>query len=202
MIQRTIIRPQALYKWEEAYYYTNFDWPQIFQIPYKVNSDTQIQSMQYQILNRYFPTKHTLSIWYKNHDKKCEFCTCDEETLEHYFYDCADIKALWKSLMTWFKSIFHITFPLGRLDIIFGIMNNHQEPVLKALNYCILFGKLFIRKQKMKGENNFTLKTFLIKLSKRLETEKYIAMENDKVENFDTIYGQLYEKCLDDGFAF
>ena len=29
-------RPTALYKWEEMYYYADFDWTILFKIPYKV----------------------------------------------------------------------------------------------------------------------------------------------------------------------
>ena len=28
--------PTALYKWEEMYYYADFDWPILFKIPYKI----------------------------------------------------------------------------------------------------------------------------------------------------------------------
>ena len=37
LITRKYIRPTALYKWEETYFYASFDWQQIFRIPYICN---------------------------------------------------------------------------------------------------------------------------------------------------------------------
>ena len=37
-------RPTALYKWNEMYYYADFDWPILFKIPYKVVHEMDIHS--------------------------------------------------------------------------------------------------------------------------------------------------------------
>ena len=46
--------PTAVLKWEELYYYIDFDWKSVFKLPYETTCETSLQSMQYQILNRYF----------------------------------------------------------------------------------------------------------------------------------------------------
>ena len=35
-------RRTALYRWEEMYYYADFDWPVLFKIPYKVARETDV----------------------------------------------------------------------------------------------------------------------------------------------------------------
>ena len=46
-------RPTALYRWEEMYYYADFDWPVLFNISYKVARETDVQSLQFKIINTY-----------------------------------------------------------------------------------------------------------------------------------------------------
>ena len=36
---------------EEMYYYGDFDWPVLFDIAYKVARETDVQSLQFKILN-------------------------------------------------------------------------------------------------------------------------------------------------------
>jgi len=72
-------------KWKELYYFVDFDWKNIFALPYEITSETSLQSMQYQIIIRYFPCKSFVGLWNNDIDTKCTLCN-DEETLEHYFF--------------------------------------------------------------------------------------------------------------------
>ena len=67
-------RPTALEKWEELYYYVQFNWKHIFSLPYLTASETSLQSMQFQIINRYFPCKSIVNNWYSDEDEKCPIC--------------------------------------------------------------------------------------------------------------------------------
>ena len=53
-------RPIALYRWEEMYYYADLDWPVLFKIPYKAARETDVQSLQFKIINRCIPCKENL----------------------------------------------------------------------------------------------------------------------------------------------
>ena len=85
LINRNYTTPTAISKWEDIYFYVNFDWSHIFKLPSISVRETVIQSLQYQILNRYFPCKETLSVWYNNNNNLCDFCL-QIDTLEHYFF--------------------------------------------------------------------------------------------------------------------
>ena len=75
-------RPTALHGWEEMYYYTDFDWPVIFKIPYKVALETDVQSLQFKIINRYIPCKENLYLWGKESSHKSRLCN-EIDTIEH-----------------------------------------------------------------------------------------------------------------------
>ena len=201
LISRKYARPSALYKWEEQYFYVNFDWKLIFLHPYTHISDTKLQSLQYQIIHRYFPCRYNLSKWYHTNEENCNTCTNKRDTIEHFFYECIPVKKLWEDLTKWFKNATLTSFPLGCLDVLFGVSNNNNETYLNALNFCIILCKAFISQQKSKLQD-ITLHLFLKKLSKRLESEKYIAMINNRYDDFEETYGAIYTHCLNDGYVY
>ena len=66
-------RPTALYRWEEMYYCADFDWPVLFKIPHKVARETDVQSLQFKIINRYIPCKENLYLWGKESSDNVAF---------------------------------------------------------------------------------------------------------------------------------
>ena len=89
----------------------------------------KIQSMQYQLLNRYFPSGDRLNIWYDTDLYKCILCMRDE-TVEHYFFDCSFIKSFWNSFMRWWRDICECNIQLGISDILFAIVNSNRDEMI------------------------------------------------------------------------
>ena len=97
--------------------------------------------------------------------------------------------------MKWFQTIYGVNFSLGCLDVVFGIVSLNNDEILKTLNFCILFGKYFIRKNKLQGKN-VDLPGFLDALRQRLETEKYILTSKEPCNQFNTKWGLLYNRLV------
>ena len=183
LVNKVCQRPTAIEKWEELYYYITFDWKHIFTLPYLTASETSLQSMQFQIINRYYPCRSIVNTWYNEEDKKCVTCNCDD-TLEHYFYECLNVKQFWASLLRWWNNKSQCNFKLGCLDILFGIMNENNENVVSVLNYCILYAKSFISTCKLANLScNFQI--FVCKLKKMVLIKEYIAEINGSIDEFD-----------------
>jgi hypothetical protein len=194
LVTRKLTRPTALNKWEENYFYVNFDWPDLFNIPYVSSKETSLQSLQFQIVHRYFPCKYNLNTWYKTGDMNCDLCEQDIDSLEHYFFFCKSVKRLWQDFMFWFKEKMQMSLELGCLDILFGMLNPNNDPILLVINLCILYGKDFIRKQKMKG-NAISLNLFLKNVTKRLEILQSVYLINGEDHKFNP-YANFYEHCV------
>ena len=115
-------RSTALYKWEEMYYYVDFDWPILFKIPYKLVRETDMHSLQYKIINRYIPSKVNLQLWGKNSSDKCRLCE-DEHTIEHFSSQCTYKKLFWQDVSKLIQKAFdiNIRLQLYDLDILLGI---------------------------------------------------------------------------------
>ena len=182
LVNKTYIAPTATIKWEELYYYINFNWKNIFMLPYHTTSETSLQSLQYKIINRYFPCKSFTSMWNQEHDDECTVCHTTED-LEHYFFNCVFVQSFWQHLFSWFYALTKCKFNLKAIDIILGVMNETNDNLLNVLNYCILFAKGYIAKCK---ENNIdcSFDIFLCKLKDRLLIEEYISHINCKSNEF------------------
>ena len=191
LIQPVIVPPTAISKWEEIYNNTDFNWEYIFCIPYIVTRETSLRSLQYMILNRYFPCNYTLSKWYPNHTYVCNFCNCTDD-LEHYFFNCKVVSLFWKMFFNWWSSTTHTAIHLTCMDIIFGIHNPNNDIVIDAYNYCILLAKQFIYSMKIDmKECDFYL--YQIMLKNRLEIENVICMQNQVCQSFQEKWGDIVD---------
>ena len=176
-------RPTSYTKWEEQYYYANFEWQDIAKIPYDCARETLLQSLQFQIINRYFPCNEKLHLWGKREDSACVLCGM-VDTLEHYFIECSAIKIFWNSFKLWWRANFNFAINFGALDILLGIPNPNQLNEIRVLNFCILLAKAYVKKCKNKQQSIFFYE-YQIELKERIVVEEYIYKLNNCEEKFN-----------------
>jgi len=149
-VQQKKERPTALYKWEEMYYFADFDWNMLYCIPYRVVRETDIQSLQYQIINRYIPCYVNLYKWGKEHSSSCPLCN-QTDTIEHYFVECTSINCFWSEISSLIQLTYDISLNLNTLDILFGVP--FEDPIFTIVNFCILHCKKYIHKCRISKEH-------------------------------------------------
>ena len=193
LINKTKTRPTALNTWEEIYFFIDFEWEQIFKIPYEVARETSLQSLQYQIINRYYPCAKSINKWYPNETSNCTFCQT-EDSLEHYFCDCDKVRPFWIWFKEWINELYQCNITLSTLDLIFGITNVNKLILFDVLNLCILFAKDFIKKCKQTDLDVSTGK-YKSLLRNRLNVERLILIERNEenifVEKWQILYNAL-----------
>ena len=177
--------PTAIGKWNEKYTLDHDIWTYFFKLPFDVCCDTELQSLQYKIIHRFFPCNYTLSIWFDDVQCECKYfeCTGVVDNIQHYFCHCHSVAMFWKSFMKFWYNVTGCNFMLGEVDIIFGILNPFNCDNIDILNYCILFAKQFIYNCK-KDEKRICLYEFLVKLKNRIEVLHTIAIMQDKQRIF------------------
>ena len=82
--------------------------------------ETNLQSLQYQIVNRYIPCYANLKLWGKENTDKCPLCN-EVDTIEHFFFQCSSIKCIWTNMSTLFQITYDINTEMRGLDILLGI---------------------------------------------------------------------------------
>ncbi len=108
-----MIKPlTAINKWTETYDIDDTDWQEIFMLPYTICNETDLQSFQYKIINRFLPCNYTLSIWYNNILETCQYCHNNIDTLVHYFVHCQDVTVFRKQFEKMWKRIYECWFPI------------------------------------------------------------------------------------------
>ena len=186
--------PTAVHKWRETYDIDQDTWKYYFMLPFNVCIDTELQSLQYKIIHRFFPCNYTLSIWFDDIQSLCQLngCTGKVDTLQHYFFYCTSVAEFWNAFMRFWRIQVGFSFALNELDVIFGVLNPFNYNQIDVLNYCIFYAKLYIYKCKS-DVKNICLFEFLILLKNRINTLHYLAVMQNKENKFSIKWSILYE---------
>ena len=176
-IANIITHPTAQFKWEEKLN-LNLEWEYHYKIAFETCCESFVQSFQYKILNRFFPCNYYLSIIIRDQTPLCGRCN-ETDSLEHYFYYCTDVNNFWISINRWMKSILETTFELNLINILFGIPNYENENLIHFVNYCILYGKLFIYLC-MKDDKKICFLDYIVFLKEKMLVEKHINHKYDE----------------------
>ena len=181
----------AALKWEEYFYYYDFNWIEIRKLPYLTTRETELHSFQFQVLNRYIACNDSLFKWGKAETNICR--ACDQiESIEHMLYDCLEAQQFWKSLTDIWFSCYGVAIRLSVTDILFGLVNCDPIDYIESLNFIILYGKKHIYSNCVKNEK-YSIEIFLQEIILRLQVEKYIWTIKDKRQKFDQRWSQFYQ---------
>jgi hypothetical protein len=181
------ILPKCQARWVAQFPDYNFQWADIYKLPFESVRCTKIQALQFKIVHRIYPCNYWVAKWEPNTLETCAECH-NVDDLVHYFYQCESVNRFWLQFSTWWSRNIGEPLYLTETDVLFGFFGVSKW--IKAVNYCILQAKVFIVKCKYRSDNLF-LFTFLICLKHQLSLEKFVHCRNDTVEYFDTTLGCL-----------
>ena len=190
-VKRITATPKCIAKWNKYLLVPHIDWSYHFKLPYLTTRVTSLQSFQYKILHRFYPCNYNLSIWFNDESELCNECLTEVDYLEHFFYQCKDVRMFWRTVEIWLHNSFHMSIKLSTSDILFGIHNVYNDKLLDIFNYVILWGKWYLSIIKMKDKQP-SLSDFLIILKIKLETEETYCRVNNKIIMFQERWQPLY----------
>ena len=171
--------PRAQIKWEQEGITFGEDWKTIYSLPFLVTSATKLQSLQYRIVHRYFPTRRFLCIRGVVDDPFCNECGV-LETSQHYFAECHEVWQFWCEVIgrinQKLKTCHRIYDSLSY--IIFG-----RVKTTSVANHIALIAKQFIVNRRFR-EERVHFDDFLLFLRKYIEMEKIIAIKTSRLEVF------------------
>ena len=88
VISNIVAIPTAQKRFKKAYPDANLDWKKLYQLPFKVTSDSRTLQFQYKILNRSLYTNKTLFKWNIAETAKCTFCNIHRHTHNCFEKNC------------------------------------------------------------------------------------------------------------------
>ena len=98
--------------------------------------------------------------------------------------ECTEVGRFWAAFFNWWNETGHsypqFQFPHwpGAKEILLGIPGRDNK--ILVLNFCILYGKFYIYKQRLFGENNLSLRSFLASLKYQLQIEELVSKNQSK----------------------
>ena len=114
---------------------------------------------------------------------KCTFCNVNEETLYHLYFECSHVQAFWECFVQWWTVVANENLSLTLKDVILGFPERND-----ILNYLLILSKLCIWECRRSNRClNFNL--FLHKIEVKKETERFIAVKNGTLEDFNRKWG-------------
>jgi hypothetical protein len=161
-------------------------------LPYKVCTETKVQSMQFKILSLIYPCGVKLKHWKRKPTDTC--INCDQpDNIIHHFYQCPDLNIFWNSFNNWWKNICKECRVNTCKDVLLGIPQKfcHYE----VLNYIILAAKWFIYRNNYQPRRCFFLE-FISDLKGRLLVLERIAYKNYKLDKFYNTWTEVIEMVL------
>ena len=155
----------------------------IYFLPHNVASETYVLSFQYRLLNYILFTNAKLFKIGLLLTDQCTFCNVNDETLYHLFFECSHVQAFWECFVEWWTVVANENLSLTLKDVILGFPERND-----ILNYLLILSKLCIWECRRSNRClNFNL--FLYKIEVKKETERYIAVKNGTLEEFNRKWG-------------
>lgn len=175
---------RSVKKWTESgFAFTEIEWNNIFELPFKTSKESKFQWLQFQILHRMLPTNEYLFKLNIIDSPACSFCNQDIETIEHLFVDCFHVKEIWLYFEEWLRRKFNFLMTFDKKTILFGKFKNRN--MYRLQNILILTVKQFIFASKYKNVPN--LSTLMLKqtVTDRIHIEKLLLLKNCKFAEYE-----------------
>ena len=124
-------------------------------IPFKHNTETRLQALQWKILHGIYPTGTLLTKMKLRDNDICQFCN-SVDTMQHFFYDCPLSRKVWEEIERKIETLCNKYIHLSAKNVIIGIEQGDYKgkDILKIINIMILIGKHAISKAKYHKNRN------------------------------------------------
>ena len=119
--------PAAQKRFSALYPDYNFEWNRIYEIPFKVTTDSKTRQFQCRILNRILYTNKLLYKMKITNTLKCTFCNEEDETVEHLLFSFKYTELFWKEIIKWLKRFQILLNPFVESSILFGILKHKHK---------------------------------------------------------------------------
>ena len=124
-------------------------------------------------------------------DYCCNYCD-ENDDIVHFFIKCENTSKFWQTFTNWLGNTLEEDFKIMHHDIIFGHFSD--APRKDVINYCLIIAKYYIYLEKLKGNNDINLLTYLSILKKELLTKYEYACITNQVEEFDNKWNCIYRE--------
>ena len=143
---------------------------------------------QYKTIHNILPTKVILPQAKISDNDICPQCLTDRHFLDHMFLHCSLTFSFWSLFQNWWVSKTKENITLSNSMILYGIFDNRKHTF--SLNHTLLIAKYSIYR-KCSDDEKRCFDSFLSLLMEKVNVQREIATQNNKLTSFNEIYGNL-----------
>ena len=191
LILQKIKTPSSVETWIDTYpFLEQYNWKDIYIIPFKYVTEPYLQSFQYKVINRILNTNEKLHKWKIIASNKCHYCK-SIDTLEHHLFYCSETKCIWDKLEIWIYNQFELKLNLTVCEVLFGIPFISNE-YIEVINFIIILAKWYINSRKSKEKP-----LYLIELLNIIQTKiKLLTLANTMNDRQNKPWQDILENVL------
>ena len=160
----------------------------VYELPFQIKNDIKISMFQYKLIHNILPTKVSLFKAKISDSDLCPQCLTDRHSLDHMFLHCSSTLLFWNLFQNWWYSKTKEKITLSNSMILYGILDKRMHSY--SLNYTLLIAKYSIFCKCLHGEK-LCFESFLSLLKEKLNIQREIAIQNNKLPECKEIYGNL-----------
>ena len=194
-----IISTENVYRYDKKHFFTSHRWKQIlrygfnqaninrvYKLPFQIKNDIRISMFQYKIIHNILPTKFRLFKAKISDNDICPQCLTDRHSLDLMFLHCSLTLSFWNLFQNWWSSKTKENITLSNSMILYGIFDNKMH--MYTLNYTLLTAKFSIYCKCLHDEK-LCFDSLMSLLKEKVNIQREIAIQNDKLTKFTEIYG-------------
>ena len=167
-------------------------WQKICVSPIRITKDTRLQWFQFRLLNNILGTNVLLYKMKLKDNDLCSFCNSAREDVLHLFYNCDTVGRFLKELQLCIKN--KIIFPMCNIKITLKNLMLGTTDDDDALNIVLLLTKFHIYKARLQNIKP-NLKGFIYELESYINSERFIARSNQKLNIFEKKWNVWKDLC-------
>ena len=147
---------------------------------YAASVSTRVRYFQFKLIHRILGNNEKLFRWGIKSNNMCDLCDNDVETYVHLFCDCPKVKPFWRDVQIWILNETGASVDLSSKEILLGTPET-LPPIYDLFN---MIAKMYIYSCKINNSQP-SIQGFTNRLMNIKQTEKYIAVKNNKLKQFN-----------------
>jgi len=144
----------ALSKWERDLSSNDIQWKNYFKQIKFMCKENKLKEFYLKLVHRILVSKKELHLFGVSNNSKCTYCGYPDSITCHTFIECHHSKQFFQNVLQHFSEENATSFTQSDEELLFGKSLNtigqlQRPPLLKKLNYCMLFAKHYLYNQKL-----------------------------------------------------
>ena len=147
-MKKSIQKITGTSKWERELSSNDIHWKDYFKQLKCICKENKLKEFYFKLVHRILVSKKELHLYGITANPNCTFCG-QPDSIGHTFIECPNSKQFFNEVLQYFNQENVTSYSLSVEELLFGKLVDGRQPLLKKLNYSMLFAKYYLYHQKL-----------------------------------------------------